>query len=202
MLVKAGEDRGTARPACDPSATGDGWAVAFKMESHNHPSAIEPFQGAATGVVGIIPRHFHDGRAVGVFAGLAALRADPRRHGAALPFALRRRGERHRALRELHRRADHRRRGAGLLPGKIERLSRGAAVVVEWRIVRPSLGFRETNNQSVPRPPKFTRLPRRRHLSVQSQRLHSKLPLRCSEESQRHAYQQERGAVVRHARLW
>ena len=54
MLVKAGEDRGTARPACDPSATGDGWAVAFKMESHNHPSAIEPFQGAATGVGGII----------------------------------------------------------------------------------------------------------------------------------------------------
>lgn len=33
---------------------GDGWAVAFKMESHNHPSAIEPFQGAATGVGGII----------------------------------------------------------------------------------------------------------------------------------------------------
>ena len=54
MLVKAGEDRGTARPACDPSATGDGWAVAFKMESHNHPSVIEPFQGAATGVGGII----------------------------------------------------------------------------------------------------------------------------------------------------
>src|SRR6266513_1008716 len=33
---------------------GDGWAIAFKMESHNHPSAIEPFQGAATGVGGII----------------------------------------------------------------------------------------------------------------------------------------------------
>jgi phosphoribosylformylglycinamidine synthase len=33
---------------------GDGWAVAFKMESHNHPSAIEPFEGAATGVGGII----------------------------------------------------------------------------------------------------------------------------------------------------
>jgi phosphoribosylformylglycinamidine synthase len=33
---------------------GNGWAVAFKMESHNHPSAIEPFQGAATGVGGII----------------------------------------------------------------------------------------------------------------------------------------------------
>ena len=33
---------------------GDGWAIAFKMESHNHPSAIEPYQGAATGVGGII----------------------------------------------------------------------------------------------------------------------------------------------------
>ncbi|MGL4208983.1 MAG: AIR synthase related protein, partial [Candidatus Adiutrix sp.] len=33
---------------------GDGLGVAFKMESHNHPSAIEPYQGAATGVGGII----------------------------------------------------------------------------------------------------------------------------------------------------
>jgi len=33
---------------------GGGWAVAFKMESHNHPSAVDPFNGAATGVGGII----------------------------------------------------------------------------------------------------------------------------------------------------
>ena len=33
---------------------GEGWAVVFKIESHNHPSAIEPYQGAATGVGGII----------------------------------------------------------------------------------------------------------------------------------------------------
>jgi phosphoribosylformylglycinamidine synthase subunit PurL len=33
---------------------GDGWAVVFKIESHNHPSYIEPFQGAATGVGGIL----------------------------------------------------------------------------------------------------------------------------------------------------
>ncbi len=33
---------------------GDGWCVAFKIESHNHPSAIEPYQGAATGVGGIV----------------------------------------------------------------------------------------------------------------------------------------------------
>src|SRR5499425_371443 len=33
---------------------GDGWACAFKIEAHNHPSCIEPFQGAATGVGGIL----------------------------------------------------------------------------------------------------------------------------------------------------
>ena len=33
---------------------GDGWACAFKIESHNHPSYIESFQGAATGVGGIL----------------------------------------------------------------------------------------------------------------------------------------------------
>jgi phosphoribosylformylglycinamidine synthase len=33
---------------------GDGWCIAFKIESHNHPSFIEPFQGAATGVGGIL----------------------------------------------------------------------------------------------------------------------------------------------------
>jgi phosphoribosylformylglycinamidine synthase subunit PurL len=35
-------------------AVGSGYAVAFKVESHNHPSAVEPFQGAATGVGGIL----------------------------------------------------------------------------------------------------------------------------------------------------
>jgi phosphoribosylformylglycinamidine synthase subunit PurL len=33
---------------------GDGWAAVFKIESHNHPSAVEPYQGAATGVGGIL----------------------------------------------------------------------------------------------------------------------------------------------------
>src|SRR5437016_14389699 len=33
---------------------GDGWVAAFKMESHNHPSYIEPYQGAATGGGGIL----------------------------------------------------------------------------------------------------------------------------------------------------
>jgi phosphoribosylformylglycinamidine synthase II len=48
VLVKAGEENAGVIDI------GDGWAVAFKMESHNHPSAIDPFQGAATGVGGII----------------------------------------------------------------------------------------------------------------------------------------------------
>ncbi len=55
---------------------GDGWAIAFKIESHNHPSAIEPFQGAATGVGGIIRDIFTMGARPGVPAQLAALRAD------------------------------------------------------------------------------------------------------------------------------
>ena len=53
---------------------GDGICAVFKIESHNHPSYVEPFQGAATGVGGILPRHFHDGRAADRGAGFAALR--------------------------------------------------------------------------------------------------------------------------------
>ena len=47
VLVGPGQDAG----AVD---VGDGWAAVFKMESHSHPSAIEPYQGAATGVGGIV----------------------------------------------------------------------------------------------------------------------------------------------------
>src|SRR5690348_3773308 len=47
VLMGPGENAG----AVD---VGDGLAVAFKVESHNHPSAVEPFQGAATGVGGIL----------------------------------------------------------------------------------------------------------------------------------------------------
>ncbi len=47
VLVGPGQDAG----AVD---VGDGYAVVFKMESHSHPSAIEPYQGAATGVGGIV----------------------------------------------------------------------------------------------------------------------------------------------------
>ncbi len=47
MLAKAGEENAGLVDI------GDGWGCSFKIESHNHPSAIEPFQGAATGVGGI-----------------------------------------------------------------------------------------------------------------------------------------------------
>ncbi len=47
LLVKAGEENAGLMDI------GDGMGVVFKIESHNHPSAIEPFQGAATGVGGI-----------------------------------------------------------------------------------------------------------------------------------------------------
>ncbi|WP_442952821.1 phosphoribosylformylglycinamidine synthase subunit PurL [Pedococcus sp. 5OH_020] len=47
LLVGIGENAGVVD-------IGDGWAVTFKAESHNHPSYVEPYQGAATGVGGIV----------------------------------------------------------------------------------------------------------------------------------------------------
>ncbi|WP_432497227.1 phosphoribosylformylglycinamidine synthase subunit PurL [Kineococcus gypseus] len=47
LMVGIGENAGVVD-------IGDGWAVTFKVESHNHPSFVEPYQGAATGVGGII----------------------------------------------------------------------------------------------------------------------------------------------------
>src|SRR5687767_5055469 len=47
VIVPPGENAGIVD-------LGDGWCAAFKIESHNHPSFIEPFQGAATGVGGIL----------------------------------------------------------------------------------------------------------------------------------------------------
>ncbi len=91
---------------------GDGLAAIFKMESHNHPSFIEPYQGAATGVGGILRDVFTMGARP--IANLNALRfgapstRDPARGG--------RRGARHRRLRQLRRRAHGRRRGE-LPPG-------------------------------------------------------------------------------------
>jgi phosphoribosylformylglycinamidine synthase len=68
VLVGPGENAGIID-------IGDGWAIAFKIESHNHPSFIEPFQGAATGVGGILRDIFTMGaRPVAV---LDALRFGP-----------------------------------------------------------------------------------------------------------------------------
>jgi phosphoribosylformylglycinamidine synthase II len=47
LLVGMGQNAGVVD-------VGDGWAVTFKIESHNHPSFVEPYQGAATGVGGIV----------------------------------------------------------------------------------------------------------------------------------------------------
>ncbi|WP_295018862.1 phosphoribosylformylglycinamidine synthase subunit PurL, partial [uncultured Micrococcus sp.] len=47
MMVGIGENAGV-------TDLGDGWAVTFKVESHNHPSFVEPYQGAATGIGGIV----------------------------------------------------------------------------------------------------------------------------------------------------
>ena len=87
---------------------GGGLAVAFKVESHNHPSAVEPFQGAATGVGGILRDIFAVGARPIADARLAALRR-PGERALALPARPRRRGDR--PLRQLDRRADGRRRG-------------------------------------------------------------------------------------------
>ncbi|MGH3431360.1 MAG: phosphoribosylformylglycinamidine synthase subunit PurL [Thermocrispum sp.] len=69
MLAGIGENAGVVD-------IGDGWAVTFKVESHNHPSYVEPYQGAATGVGGIV----RDILAMGARP-LAVL--DPLRFGAA-----------------------------------------------------------------------------------------------------------------------
>lgn len=68
LMVGIGENAGVTN-------LGDGWAVTFKIESHNHPSYVEPYQGAATGIGGIVRDIISMGaRPVGVM--------DPLRFGA------------------------------------------------------------------------------------------------------------------------
>ena len=101
LLVGIGENAGVVD-------IGEGYAVTFKVESHNHPRYVEPYQGAATGVGGIVRDILTMGaRPVAVM--------DPLRFGAGRrprhpPRAARRR-RRHRRLRQLPRPAQHRRRG-------------------------------------------------------------------------------------------
>ena len=101
VLVGPGEGAGVID-------VGDGLAVAIRIESHNHPSAVEPYQGAATGVGGIIRDIFSMGaRPIALM--------DPLRFGslddAAHPLPLRGRRVGHQRLRQRGRRADRRRRG-------------------------------------------------------------------------------------------
>ena len=104
VLVGPGENAGIID-------IGNDYAIAFKIESHNHPSFIEPFQGAATGVGGILRDIFTMGARP-----IAVLDAHPLRSagrsgmGRSQSQNSGRRGRRHRALRQLLRRPDRRRR--------------------------------------------------------------------------------------------
>ena len=99
---------------------GHGWVAVFKMESHNHPSYIEPYQGAATGVGGILRDVFTMGARP--IACLDSLRfGDSRR--AAHALAGRRRGARHRRLRQLRRHPDG---------GRRDRLPPAATTATSW----------------------------------------------------------------------
>ncbi|HEX8136470.1 MAG TPA: phosphoribosylformylglycinamidine synthase subunit PurL [Pyrinomonadaceae bacterium] len=75
VIVPPGENAGVVD-------IGDGWCAAFKVESHNHPSFIEPFQGAATGVGGILRDIFTMGaRPVAAMNSLRFGSLDDARHG-------------------------------------------------------------------------------------------------------------------------
>ena len=100
VIVGPGENAGVVD-------VGDGIAVAIRIESHNHPSAIEPYQGAATGVGGILRDIFTMGaRPIALMDPLAV------RSARRCPESVdrRRRGERHLRLRKRGRRAHRRRR--------------------------------------------------------------------------------------------
>lgn len=75
VVVPPGENAGVVD-------IGDGWCVAFKVESHNHPSFIEPFQGAATGVGGILRDVFTMGaRPIAAMNSLRFGHLDHEKHG-------------------------------------------------------------------------------------------------------------------------
>ncbi|HVF27724.1 MAG TPA: phosphoribosylformylglycinamidine synthase subunit PurL [Pyrinomonadaceae bacterium] len=75
VIVPPGENAGVVD-------VGDGWCAAFKVESHNHPSFIEPFQGAATGVGGILRDIFTMGaRPVAAMNSLRFGSLDNEKHG-------------------------------------------------------------------------------------------------------------------------
>ena len=120
---------------------GDGLAVVFKMESHNHPSYIEPYQGAATGVGGILRDVFTMGARPIACAERAVASASPShpktRHLVSGVVA----GDRR--LRQFLRRADGRRRSA---------ISTAATTATSWSTPWRSASPRPTRS-STPRPP-------------------------------------------------
>ena len=87
---------------------GDGLAVVMKIESHNHPSAIEPYEGAATGVGGIVTGYIHDGCETNRPDEFSSIRAPGL---GAEPVSVQRGGERYKRVRKLSR--DTERRGRG-----------------------------------------------------------------------------------------
>ncbi len=98
---------------------GDGLAAVFKIESHNHPSFIEPYQGAATGVGGILRDIFTMGaRPIAILNSLRFAPPD----GPAQPPHPRGRGRRHRRVRQRLRVPDRRRRSR--LRGLLRRRTR------------------------------------------------------------------------------
>lgn len=75
VIVPPGENAGVVD-------IGDDWCIAFKVESHNHPSFIEPFQGAATGVGGILRDVFTMGaRPIALMNSLRFGHLDDKKHG-------------------------------------------------------------------------------------------------------------------------
>ena len=101
LVLGPGENAGAV-------SVGDGLACAFKVESHNHPSAVEPFEGAATGVGGILRDIFAIGaRPIAI---LDSLRFGEVGHVRPLALPARARGGGDRPLRQLDRDRDRRRR--------------------------------------------------------------------------------------------
>ena len=141
-------------PASSISATGE--AVVFKMESHNHPSFIEPYQGAATGVGGILRDVFTMGARPIAAMNCAALR----RPGASQdPPSGRRRRRRHRRLRQFLRRAHRRRRGE--FPQRLQRQHPGQRLCRRHRQDRRHLLFARLRRRPAGRLSRLQDRPRR-----------------------------------------
>ena len=128
---------GAAGPGENAGAVdiGDGLAAVFKIESHNHPSFIEPYQGAATGVGGIIRDIFTMGaRPIALLNSLRFGALDRAGHAASHG----RRRRRDRRLRQQHRHSDGRRRNR--VRAALRRQSAGQRVLPRRR---PGVGHHQ-----------------------------------------------------------